>query len=48
LNKSLSERNCVGDASETGLIRFCESLLPIELTRVQYPVFSYKLDDGGS
>ena len=29
-NLPLSERACVGDASETGLIKFCESLLPLK------------------
>lgn len=29
-NKLLCDRKCTGDASETGLIKFCESLMPIE------------------
>lgn len=28
--KSLADRKCTGDASETGLIKFCESIMPIE------------------
>jgi hypothetical protein len=29
----ISERKCAGDASETGLIKFCEPLLSVELAR---------------
>jgi sodium/potassium-transporting ATPase subunit alpha len=37
----ISDKKCVGDASETGLIKFCDTLMPLEATRTQFPTFSY-------
>lgn len=39
--KPLSDKKVVGDASETGLVKFCESILSIEEARAKWPVFSY-------
>jgi sodium/potassium-transporting ATPase subunit alpha len=40
----IGERRCVGDASETGLIKFCEPLKPLDKARADYPVFQYNAD----
>jgi sodium/potassium-transporting ATPase subunit alpha len=40
-NLPISDKKCVGDASETGLIKFCDTLLPLEATRAKFPTFSY-------
>src|SRR6185369_7102242 len=44
----IGERRCDGDASETGLIKFCEPLMSLEETRKQYPTFEYIGADGKS
>lgn len=35
-------RHCKGDASETGLVQFAESVMPLEATRAKYPTHKYK------
>lgn len=39
-------RHCKGDASETGLVQFAESLMTLEATRKKYPVHVYKDGEG--
>ena len=41
----VSLKNCVGDASETGLIKFCDTILPLEATRTRYPTFSFVAEE---
>eukprot|EP00347_Sterkiella_histriomuscorum_P019012 403343303 len=41
----LEKRNTVGDASETGIIKFAQAIQDLEQTRADFPVFSYELDD---
>lgn len=43
--KPLSERNCIGDASETGLIKFYQGIYDLEAERAKYPPFCYKAGD---
>lgn len=45
-NLPIGERKCDGDASETGLIKFCEPLMSVENTRKQYPTFTYTTEDN--
>jgi magnesium-transporting ATPase (P-type) len=40
------QKHTSGDASETGLIKFCQPILDIEATRKQDPVFKYSKEDG--
>ena len=40
-NKHIQERLCSGDASETGLIKFCQSIMGVEETRKEYPIFAW-------
>ncbi|XP_076626181.1 sodium/potassium-transporting ATPase subunit alpha-B [Colletes latitarsis] len=37
LLKSIDEREVIGDASETGILRFCEHIHPTEIFREAYP-----------
>ena len=34
-------RHCKGDASETGLVQFAESVMSLDATRKKYPTYSY-------
>jgi magnesium-transporting ATPase (P-type) len=34
-------RHCKGDASETGLVQFAESVMSLETTRAKYPTHKY-------
>lgn len=38
----IDERRTIGDASETGIIKFAEAIKDLEKTRAQYPVFSFE------
>lgn len=38
-------RHCKGDASETGLVQFCESVMSLDSTRKKYPTHVYT-DNG--
>ena len=38
----VAERKTAGDASESGLIKFCHTIMDIDETRRQYPTFSYE------
>ncbi|CDW80621.1 k antiporter p-type alpha subunit family protein [Stylonychia lemnae] len=44
LNLPVEKRNVTGDASETGIIKFAQSIRDVETERQTYPVFSYELD----
>ena len=35
-------RHCKGDASETGLVQFCESVMSLNETRDNYPTHEYE------
>lgn len=37
----IADKKVVGDASETGVVKFVQTLKDIEDTRTKYPVFSY-------
>jgi sodium/potassium-transporting ATPase subunit alpha len=41
-----SHRACKGDASETGLVQFCQPLMDLNKTREECPVFKYKTSSG--
>jgi sodium/potassium-transporting ATPase subunit alpha len=41
-------RHCKGDASETGLVQFCQPLMDLNDTRSENPVYSYKTSTGKS
>lgn len=43
----MNERVVVGDASEKGLIKFCQSIRDVNATRDSYPVFHYEQDGKG-
>jgi len=45
-NKPVLFRKTAGDASESGLIKFCHPILDINEARAQHPVFSYIAADG--
>lgn len=34
-------RHCKGDASETGLVQFCESVMSLDKTRSSYPTHTF-------
>jgi len=34
-------RHCKGDASETGLVQFAESVMSLDSTRAKYPTYTY-------
>ena len=36
-------RHCKGDASETGLVQFCESVMSLNETRASYPTHSFQI-----
>ena len=40
----LEKRNTIGDASETGIIKFAQAIQDLDATRQLYPVFSYDQD----
>ena len=39
-------RHCKGDASETGLVQFAQSIRDLDATRSQFPTHKFKLDSG--
>jgi magnesium-transporting ATPase (P-type) len=39
-------RHCKGDASETGLVQFCEAVMNLDSTRAKYPTHECKDDKG--
>jgi sodium/potassium-transporting ATPase subunit alpha len=40
----VAERKTAGDASESGLIKFCHTIMDINETRKEYPTFAYEAD----
>jgi sodium/potassium-transporting ATPase subunit alpha len=44
MNKHIQERRTQGDASETGLIKFCHTILDIDATRAEYPVATFEVE----
>lgn len=44
-NQPIKFRKTAGDASESGLIKFCNPITDIAQARLQFPTFSFVQDD---
>jgi len=41
-----TNRACKGDASETGLVQFCQPIMDLDATRTKVPTYKYQTETG--